>query len=320
MGDDANITYTLETIPERKGSEKLYAVIGDPVAHSLSPQMHNAAFRALELNSRYVKIRLTPEELRAGIEQLRLKGYSGWNVTVPHKVGMFGLVESERLSPEVRLVHAVNTVLHDNGLFEGFSTDGRGWWAAVEETLLPNPGHHRILIVGAGGSGQSLALFIAYFCTVQNTTARLTLTNRSANKAHAIADLIAQRHPGTSCAVAKTSEEISHAISEADLIINTTSLGLKPDDEIPIKLPDDLSGKYVYDLIYNPAETTFLRTAKAAGAKTANGLSMLLWQGAYAFRIWHPGLSEEQKAISLAAMRCALEDATGQKLPERPAS
>ncbi|SDT93638.1 shikimate dehydrogenase [Verrucomicrobium sp. GAS474] len=312
--------FTLATLPRPETGEKLYAVIGDPVAHSLSPQMHNAAFAALGLASRYLRIRLAPDELEAGVAKMRDYGYAGWNVTVPHKTALFGLVD--QTMPFAEQAGAVNTVDVHGELLVGESTDGLGWCAAMEETFGLRLGGQRIVLVGAGGSAQTLALFLAATQRVS-----LTIVNRTAARAREIAAKIAALghcgapgHGAAACAVAESPEEIALALAGADLIVNTTSLGLKADDAAPVTLPADLTGKYAYDLIYNPAETAFLRAAKAAGARTANGLGMLLWQGVFAFEIWHPKLAPADHVKALPAMRRALEAATGQALPSRQAS
>ena len=330
MAETPYPTYTLADLPKPEGGEKLYAVIGDPVAHSLSPQMHNAAFKALGLNSRYVKIRLTPEELVPGVEKMKAYGYSGWNVTVPHKTAMYNIVDVPK--PSAQEAEAVNTVINQGTFLEGESTDGEGFEMGVRETFDLELSQKRVFLLGAGGSAQSLLkLLISRGCSI-------FLWNRTREKAFDLREfayafphraVLPKQDRSVICDVVVTPKEIAHAFAESVLIVNATTQGRKTNDPSPLSFPENLSNKYVSDINYitpeshppQAAESRFLQEAKVSGAQTMNGLSMLFWQGYKSFILWHQNmLTEEKMTLARHAMRHALEDATGQKLPERSAA
>ena len=301
--------YSIATIPKPEPGLSYYAVLGHPIAHSLSPAMQQAALDALKIPGRYVAIDLSREDFPRGVARLGALGYSGWNVTVPHKVTMFERVDHRE--PSALATGAVNTVVRDGFRLIGHGTDGAGWEAAVAETLSLSLKDRGILLLGAGGSGQTLLHHAAA------AGARVFLANRTGAKADALLDsFLAAKLPAAyppqkaawdACALADIAERV-------DLIVNTTSSGLDPDAPSPVPASVFRSGLLAYDLVYRPAVTPFLQAAAEGGARGANGLSMLLHQGFLAFQLWHPGLSRDDRQTALAAMRRALEAATGQTL------
>lgn len=270
------------------------AVLGHPIKHSASPAMQNAGLAALGLNWRYIAFDVAPENLRGVISGAKAMGFIGLNLTVPHKLLAFEMVDA--LDESAATWGAVNTIRFEaqeepsrwlplpqiktapvgEVRAQGFNTDAD----AIVRSLLADLGidlaAKEVLLLGAGGAGRVAALKLA-----AEQVAHLFLVNRTQSKALAIADEIRQRCPNVQVTV-------GYPTSDVDLVLNATSLGLKPGDDLPFdeaQFSLSRSGA-VYDMVYRPAETRFLKLAKAAGCRTANGLGMLLYQGAKALEIW----------------------------------
>ena len=270
------------------------AVYGFPIRHSASPAMHNAAFAALGLNWRYLAFEVHPDNLRAAIAGARAMQFSGLNLTVPHKVLAMQIVDV--LDESARTWGAVNTVrfeardaaghwqpLHHftepvSGEIraQGFNTDSHGIASSLREDLGLNLAGLKVLLLGTGGAGQVAALRLAL-----ENVAELFLVEYVAAKAEAVAEEIRKRHP-------QVKVMIGYPQGPVDLLLNATPIGLKEKDPSPLdeKQFPLRQARAVYDMIYQPAETKLLAAAKKAGCKTANGLGMLLHQGAKAFEIW----------------------------------
>jgi shikimate dehydrogenase len=277
------------------GATKIVGVFGWPVAHTASPAMHNAAFKTLKMNWAYLAFPVDPRNLRSALLGARDLGLTGVNLTVPHKILALDIVDE--VDAEARQLGAVNTVAMTNGRLHGFNTDGYGIVKALrEEFNLTLAGKH-VLVLGAGGAGRAIAVK----CALEGA-AVVSVANRTRDKIKPIAVEIAttkaQCRP-----LALTADAIRQVIGAVDVVINATSVGLKSGDSLG--LPADLFTPklFVYDTIYRPAQTELLRVAAEAGAKVANGASMLLHQGVKAFEIW-----TGQKA-PLTVMRRALRAA-----------
>lgn len=271
--------------------------------------MHNAAFAALGLNWRYLACEARPENLRAAIEGAQVMGFMGLNLTVPHKLLALDIVDA--LDVSAKVWGAVNTIRFEGRstdgdwlplrFFEkdppveirsvGFNTDADGLTDSLREDLKMELRGKRVLLLGAGGAGRSAALKLA-----SEGVAQLFLVNRTLSKALEIQTEIQKNFPSVYAG-------LDYPKTDMDLILNATSLGLKPDDALPLdeKAFSLRSTHAVYDMIYRPAETALLKAAKTAGSKTANGLGMLLHQGAKAFEIW------TGETAPLDVMRRALE-------------
>ncbi len=259
--------------------------------------MHNTAFAALGLNWRYLAFEVHPDHLRAAIEGARRMGFAGLNLTVPHKRLALELVDA--LDKSARKWGAVNTIRFESAGVEGrtkiravgFNTDADAIVAALREDLKLELRGTRVLLLGAGGAGRTAALKLA-----AEKVAELFLVNRTQSKARTVAAEIKRQFPSQRVTV-------GYPESEVDLLMNATSLGLKPDDPLPLSRKQFSLERVraVYDMIYRPAETALLEAARKAGCRTANGLGMLLYQGARAFEIW------TGKAAPLDVMRRALE-------------
>ena len=252
--------------------------------------MHNAAFAELKLNWRYLAFEVEPANLRAAIEGAKVMGFAGLNLTLPHKLLAVDMVDA--LDESAKVWGAVNTIRFGSDGAVGFNTDADGLANSLREDFKLNLRGVKVLLLGVGGAGRTAALKLA-----AENVAELFLVNRTPSKAQAIASEIKTRFPSVNAVV-------GYPKANVDLILNATSLGLKLDDASPLdeKQFSLKQTRAVYDMIYRPAETALLAAAKKAGCQTANGLGMLLHQGAKAFEIW------TGRAAPLETMRRALED------------
>ncbi len=276
-----------------------FALLGHPVGHSLSPAMHNAAFKTLGLRAHYDLIDVEPGDVPRVVEELRKLGFGGLNITIPHKEAAYRFLAAKHaLSDAAQLLHSVNTVVfRPDGSLLGDNTDAPGFLDALKESFRASPRGKRILLLGCGGAGRALALT----CAMQGAESVLVADVNLAARRRL---LLALRHAAPGLPVAGISlERARTAARDCDLIIHATPVGMKPGD--PSLLPAEAfrKGQLVFDLIYNPAVTPLLATARAAGARAANGLGMLLHQGARAFHLW------TGRKAPVASMRTALEKA-----------
>lgn len=256
------------------------SVFGDPVAHSASPPMHNAALLERGLPLQYVRVHVTPEELPSALRHLIQAGFLGTNLTIPHKQAALSHVDE--VSRESRLMGAINTVALRDGKLHGFNTDGPGLSAAIHEKFGVSLGSQRVLILGgAGGAGRAITVQ----CGLEECPS-IIIANRNPSKGEELANEITRHLSACISSIQMTEEELSKALENSDLLINATPLGMKGDDLSP--LPDGLlkSHHLVYDTVYSGGQTALLLQAQKAGATSANGLSMLLHQGAKSFEIW----------------------------------
>ena len=260
------------------GKTKICALIGDPVEHSVSPAMHNVAFEKLGLDYVYVPFQVKPEHLAKAVEGLRALNVMGFNVTVPHKIAVLSLLDI--IDPAARKIGAINTVVNNNGKLTGYNTDADGFYRSLLEHDI-RPENQRITVLGAGGASRAISYILA------KNGARLTVLNRKEHlgKAEAIADLI-KKDLNANVKILEIGK-LAEGLKNADILINTTSIGMSPRSGESIVPADLLNGiPAVVDIVYNPAETRLLKEAKIAGAKTVGGLDMLVWQGALAFEMW----------------------------------
>ena len=274
-------------------STRYCAVYGHPVKHSASPALQNAGLAALGLNWRYLACEVHPDNLRAAIAGAKLMNFIGLNLTIPHKLLAMDMMDS--LDESAQTWGAVNTVRFEGrdarGVWlplrefaeapretraHGFNTDADAITRSLREDLGLNLAGAKVLLLGAGGAGRTAALKLA-----SEKVAELFLVNRTRTKAEALAQEIRARNPEVKMALGYPSGRV-------ELVLNATSLGLKAQDALPFDENQFSLGQTnaVYDMIYRPAETPLLKAAKAAGCRTANGLGMLLYQGAKALELW----------------------------------
>jgi len=272
-----------------------YAVIGDPVAHSRSPGMQNAAFAALGLGAPYGKFHVTPPELPDFIAFARER-LLGVNLTVPHKRAVLPLLDE--IDPAAALAGSVNTLVIREGRIKGYSTDGYGLVAALKEEFGIAPAGKRILFVGAGGAAQATAFTLA-----EAGAFSISIANRSFDRAEELASAVGKAYPlcATKALPLADREGVRAEVLASDVLIQATSLGLKPEDPPPFDL-EALSGAHcaVFDTIYR--RTLVLDAAGKAGLHAAGGRAMLIHQGARSFAIW------TGKEADLDAMRRGFEE------------
>jgi shikimate dehydrogenase len=280
------------------------AVLGHPIRHSVSPAMHNAALAALARDDarladwRYFKFEVPPEELPRALDLLHRGGFHGVNLTVPHKVLAFGRMAE--VDPAARPAGAVNTLLRRDGGWAGFNTDGYGLAAAVRETLgLGLSGAH-VVLLGAGGAARGAAVEC-----LQRRCASLTIVNRTRENLEALLALLKPLAGGIPV-TGLDPAEVADRSPAGTLIINATSAGLKASDPLPVDLAALRAPAAVFDMIYNPPTTPLLRTAAERGIPAANGLAMLVHQGAKALEIWSGVPAVRTAPTMAAAARAAL--------------
>jgi len=273
---------------------KLFALIGDPIEQSLSPAMHNAAFRALGLNCAYVALRVPERFLTDAIGGIRALGIAGFNVTIPHKIDIVGLLDE--LDESASLVGAVNTVKNDRGKLIGFNTDGEGALRALEGKIRSVEGK-KVVLLGAGGAARAIAFSLA------RADSRLTIANRTIPRARALASTIEQKLGMNVEVVSLNRAKLAEVLRDADALINATSVGMYPRaNQTLVSASMMHRGLVVNDIVYEPLRTRLLREARRAGARTIGGLGMLVHQGALAFEIW-TGKRAPIKVMEAAAKR-----------------
>jgi shikimate 5-dehydrogenase len=278
------------------------SVLGDPVAHSRSPGFHNAALQACGIDAQYVKIHVRPEELADTLRALPQAGFLGTNVTIPHKAGALAAVDEA--DDYARKSGAVNTVVVDGDRLIGFNTDGPGLLRAIREEFYVDLRDLRVMLLGAGGgAGRAIAVQ----CALEGCE-RLVLVNRTYEKAAALAAELApyfrsERLIGPMdrlLAIPHREPALREQLEHVDIVINASSVGMKRTD--PALIPAGLltANLMIYDTVYAAGDTRLIEDGRAAGARTANGLSMLLHQGALSFEIWF------NRPAPLEVMRSAL--------------
>jgi shikimate dehydrogenase len=277
-------------------------VLGDPVAHSLSPQLQNAALQESGLPWRYAQFQIAPNELNEALALMRRHDFIGLNLTTPHKIT--GALAVDEVEKRARKVGAINTVVFRDGKSLGYNTDGPGFARAIREEFSVDLRDLRVLLLGAGGgAGRALA----YHCASENCE-RLVLVNRTFAKAEALARELVSYFSGPRVlgpearlgAIPWDDGVLRTQLARTDLVVNATTLGRAPFDPSP--LPHALIAPHlmIYDLVYKKTPTQLLAAAAESGARGANGLTMLLHQGALAFELWF------DRPAPLAAMRAAL--------------
>lgn len=250
----------------------LYGVIGCPIAHSLSPLIHNDALAQHNIKGYYDAFHVEVDSLEDAMKGFRALGVRGFNITIPHKVAMLSLVDE--IDEGAQKIGAINTVVNDNGTLVGYNTDGVGFVNGLKNiTQLDDK---KVLVIGAGGASRAIV-----YSLLLEQTAKVDIVNRSFKKA---ADLLEEYEASKSDIF---SFETINNIEDYDIIVNTTSVGMHPHvNEMPISLERLKKGAVVSDIIYNPLQTTLLSKASELGAITQNGVPMFVNQGAVAFQLW----------------------------------
>lgn len=265
---------------------KLFGVLGDPVSHSLSPAMHNAAFKALRMDCEYHAFRVNTDSLHDAIYGAYALGFGGLNLTIPLKEKALEIVRPTDLAKEIG---AVNTVDFKKGIV-GYNTDGLGAKMALTGSGI-NLKEKRVLLLGAGGAARAIAFQLA------KDGAIVTIANRTPERAITLAREVGRI--GT--AKASGLLELKNLVQNSDILINSTAVGMSPRISETIVTSDMMHGDLVvFDIVYNPVNTMLLEEAKKAGARTIDGVMMLVYQGAEAFKIWTgrtPPVDVMEKAV-----------------------
>jgi shikimate dehydrogenase len=252
------------------GSTKILGLFGYPVSHTLSPAMHNSACQSLGLNYCYLPFLVRPEELKAAVQAIKALNFRGVNVTVPHKEKVIHYLDV--LDKEASLIGAVNTIVNRDGVLHGYNTDGRGFIRSLEESGISLQGINS-LIIGAGGASRAIAFSLAL-----SHAADIGIFDIDKKKADSLIKELQKENYSCHLVTEITS------VSNYQLLINATPLGLKDNDPLPLKPELITPDVFIYDAIYR--HTPLLNEAHKRGAQGADGSGMLLWQGALAFKLW----------------------------------
>lgn len=270
-------------IPNITGTTRLYGLLGSPVRHSKSPLMHNLSFHYHGLDNVYLCFEIGEEQLKTAVNGLKAAGICGFNLTMPNKNRMVGLCD--RLSAEAELMQAVNTVVNRDGILWGYNTDGAGFWQAAAEHGF-SPAHKNITILGAGGAGTAICAQAAL-----DGAKKINIFSRPSSRFHQRTETLAERirtMTGTQTELFDSADmdALKRCTAESDMLINATSVGMNPHPEDCIVSDPEVfyPGLTVCDVIYDPRETRFLTMARERGCFAFNGMYMLLYQGAVAFR------------------------------------
>ncbi len=287
--------YTLDDLRDWRESNLRYAVLGDPVAHSASPAMHNAVLEHLALPERYCRLHISPGQLAEAIGLLPRAGFLGVNLTIPHKTQILPLLD--QVDAHSRRLGAINTVAFCDGKITGTNTDGPGIVRAIHEEFGVALGGLRILVLGAGG-GAGRA--IATQCQIEGCAA-LLLVNRTEQKILELARNL------DATVIPWTDKALADQLANIDLIINASSVGMKSGDPSPLRAEWLGKSHLVYDTIYVGRQTPLQTAATNAGASSANGLSLLLHQGVLALEYWLG------RPVPVEVMRLGLEQFINRK-------
>ena len=303
--DDAARTYTLADLETWSRPGVSLAVLGHPIKHSISPAMHNAALAEMARHDarfgdwRYFRFEVPPEELPRALDLLHAKKFRGVNLTVPHKILALSSPRLVAIDPAARPAGAINTLRWREDGWEGFNTDGHGLSEGLREDLGASLAGAHVVLLGAGGAARGAAIEC-----LQKRVASLWIANRTRDNLDALLALLAPL-AGAIPINGFDPRTPPPAIPAGAVLINATSAGLKATDPLPLDLAAFPEPRAVYDMIYNPAETGLLAAARQKGIPAANGLSMLVHQGARALEIW------SGTAVPVNAMRQAARVAMG---------
>ena len=276
----------------------LYGVLGNPIQHSLSPLMHNAAFKHFSLNAAYLAFPVKEDSLGLAFEGIRSLSIRGVNLTIPLKELAIEFIDEipEDLD---RSIGAINTVVNQNGNLYGYNTDALGFLTALKEELHFKPEGHSVLVLGAGGAARGVAFALAYA-----HADKIFIHNRTHERSEGLVDHLSKFFPQTALEPLVDLKTLKD--EKIDLVVNATSCGMKGNEGSPIDLRIFDRRVSVFDLIYAPQETRFLKEAKKMGFPQANGLGMLANQGALAFELW-TGKRDGVRPLMLETLKACLK-------------
>jgi shikimate dehydrogenase len=286
------------------GATRLVGIIGDPVTHSLSPAIHNAAFAALGLDLTYVPLPVSADRVGEAVAGLRALGFRGANVTMPHKAAVLPFLDE--VSSDARLIDAVNTIVVDDGRLIGHTTDGEGFTRALREVEPGGAAGWSVLLLGAGGAARAVALALA-----DERIGSLTVADRTPAAADRLVERLRPRLGGVEVRVVSLGQLAAPDVHDASLIVNATPLGTTESLKLPSVLVDTLRrGHVVFDLVYGKRPTNLLIEARVHGSRTVDGLSMLVWQAAGSFELWtgRPAPLDVMRSAARARRETAQEE------------
>lgn len=263
------------------GKTKLLGVIGNPIEHTISPQLHNTISARLGLDFVYVPLRVERDDLESAVKGLKALNFIGFNVTVPYKKDVMRYINEN--SKEALLMGAVNTVKNLRGRLYGYNTDAEGFSRSFKEESGTGFKGKNVALIGAGGAARAIAVKIAL-----EGANKISIINRTASRALEIAELLNSNIGTIADHYEAHNDNLEDIFGRSDIIINTTSAGMFPDTEAyPATKPINFSkGQIVYDVVYNPLKTKFIKNAEEHGCTAINGLGMLFYQGINAYEIW----------------------------------
>ncbi len=262
------------------GKTAVYGIIGNPVAHSFSPWMQSWFFRKQKINAVYCPFEVNDTDLRKAVNGLKALNIQGFNVTVPYKEKVMPYLD--KVSSEAKIIGAVNTVVRKEDHFEGFNTDGYGFLKSLVTQGEVLPDGASFLIFGLGGAARSIVYTLA-----KEKARQITISSRKKTRAAAFCKEVNQYAEEKLClAVESYSSTFEEKLAAADVIVNCSPLGMKPEDPLPFSPEKCKKGAVIYDLIYNPARTPLLKKARQNGLSVINGLGMLIFQGMKSFKHW----------------------------------
>jgi shikimate dehydrogenase len=281
-------------------STRICGLIGDPVEHSISPAMHNAAFKKLGLDFVYLPFHVPEKNLAGAVNAIRSLNLRGINVTIPHKVAVVPLLDE--LEATAEKIGAVNTIVNDSGRLKGYNTDASGFLRALKEKGI-DPSGKKVVILGAGGVSRA----ISYILGEQGADIELFSRSKTLEYAVKLAASISGNIKNKIRAIELNETNLKKSLKQADILINATSVGMSPDTE-RILVPQKLlkTEMVVFDVIYNPEKTRLIQDAEEAGAKAVGGLDMLVWQGALSFQLW-TGIEAPLAAMKNTAIKVLKE-------------
>lgn len=262
------------------GKTKLLGLIGNPVEHSISPQLHNSLSKLMGLDLVYVPLRVDKENLEVLVKALKAVDFVGFNVTIPYKRDIMKFIDDN--TKEAILMGSVNTVKKIDGRLYGYNTDGEGFLRSFKEAAGVGFKGKKVVMIGAGGAARPIAVKIA-----MDGAEKISIVNRTTQKSVELAEVVNENIAEIVQVYNFEDKTLKFAFEESDVIINTTSVGMSPDvDKSPVSNIDYFNGQIVYDVVYNPSKTKFLSDAESRGCKVIGGIGMLFYQGINAYEIW----------------------------------
>jgi shikimate dehydrogenase len=280
------------------GKTKICGIIGDPIEHTMSPEMQNAAFKATGSNYIYVPFRVDAAKLEKAIQGVRALNIRGFNITIPHKVSVIPFLDE--IDSLAEMIGAVNTVVNSEGILKGYNTDASGFLKALDRENIDISGK-KIAILGSGGAARAIAY------SLSSKGANLTIISRNQSSAVDLAERLKVSFRTKIKTLEMNEESINDSLAKADLFVNATSLGMMPKvgaSPVPAELIK--KGLVIFDIIYNPSKTKLLEESEKRGARGISGVEMLVCQGAEAFELW-TGVKAPLEIMRTAVMKGLLK-------------